>query len=269
MPLMCMHPYMTKDCIEVPCGRCRACRKRRADIWSVRLQHEMCYQEKMCFLTLTYDDEVRLCDYSLKKRDAQLFMKRLRKKFGFGIKYYLCGEYGGRYSRPHYHAIVFGVGIEDEAGIAEAWGLGGVHVGYVDIKSIKYVCKYISKAVLGKVHRDRWLEQNGKREIPFALMSKGIGKQWLLDNASKVILDGGLMVRGKLHAMPRYYHNMVKDSISCDKKAEIQNMMEKKENESLKRRGIKEADAGRDIVERRILKDESIKFFEDLDSGVF
>lgn len=264
MPLMCMRPYMTKDLVEVPCGRCRNCRSQRARVWAVRLEHEMCYHEKMCFVTLTYDDEIRLCDYSLHKRDVVLFMKRLRKEVEKGIKYYLCGEYGGKYSRPHYHAIMFGVGIDEEDIIRESWGLGGVDIGFVGPKSIRYVCKYISKAVLGKTHKDRWLEMYGKREIPFSLMSKGIGRQWLLDNASKVIKDGGLVVKGKLHAMPRYYNNLVKDSISDKKKEEIKSRMEELERQSLENRHIQVEDVGKDIVDRRLLRDETLKRFEDL-----
>ena len=35
-------------------------------------------------------------------------MKRLRFKFGSGIRYFQCGEYGEHYARPHHHAIIFG-----------------------------------------------------------------------------------------------------------------------------------------------------------------
>ena len=35
-------------------------------------------------------------------------MKRLRKKYGSGIRFFHCGEYGELNRRPHYHALLFG-----------------------------------------------------------------------------------------------------------------------------------------------------------------
>lgn len=44
-------------------------------------------------------------------RDAQLFLKRLRKYLSYytdeKIKYYLCAEYGPVHFRPHYHLLLF------------------------------------------------------------------------------------------------------------------------------------------------------------------
>ncbi len=73
-------------------------------------------------MTLTYDDEhLPINDYvdsdgvihgkpTLRKRDVQLFLKRLRKNYKYDnhIKYFCCGEYGGKTFRPHYHLIIFG-----------------------------------------------------------------------------------------------------------------------------------------------------------------
>ena len=51
---------------------------------------------------------------SLRKRDFQLFMKRLRKKYSDDrIRFYACGEYGSETFRPHYHAILFGLHLDD------------------------------------------------------------------------------------------------------------------------------------------------------------
>jgi hypothetical protein len=80
------------------------------------------------FVTLTYSDfDIPMC-CNLSKRDAQLFLKRLRKNSQIKVKrinpetgrkksytvyqgnfrYFLCGEYGERRTlRPHYHAIIY------------------------------------------------------------------------------------------------------------------------------------------------------------------
>lgn len=47
----------------------------------------------------------------LYKKDIQNYLKKLRyeiKKAGFSesLRYFICGEYGGRYFRPHYHGIL-------------------------------------------------------------------------------------------------------------------------------------------------------------------
>lgn len=97
----------------------------------------------MCFVTLTYaDDNIRWTDNgpSLYKPDLQMFWKKLRKKYK--IRYYAVGEYGGKTKRPHYHALIFGLNHKHYNSIQKAWSLGNVHLGDVNIKTIKYVTKY-------------------------------------------------------------------------------------------------------------------------------
>ena len=122
-----------KFAIELPCGKCAACLCNKREDWSTRLCHEASvYGEDVCFVTLTYNDQhlphtddqpylvdgvknPRKCfDWStgtptLCLRDVQLFLKRLRKALEpRKIRYYLVGEYGSKFSRPHYHLMIFG-----------------------------------------------------------------------------------------------------------------------------------------------------------------
>ena len=128
--------------IRVPCGRCLGCRLDYSRQWADRMILELETNEKKgIFLTLTYNDDhvpvVYDCDengevvlddkgeassmaYTLCKRDLQLAFKRLRDHLPSDkkIRYYACGEYGnaprsGKYRRPHYHAIIFGIGLDD------------------------------------------------------------------------------------------------------------------------------------------------------------
>ena len=66
------------------------------------------------FVTLTYDDD-HLPEYnSLNYKHFQDFMKRLRKSHN-GVRFYMCGEYGEDFSRPHYHALLFNCFFPDRS----------------------------------------------------------------------------------------------------------------------------------------------------------
>lgn len=198
--------------IPVPCGKCPECLKRRVSGWSFRLMQEEKHSYSAYFVTLTYDTKyvpITQNRYmSLDKRDVQLFMKRLRKAVSlkdksFTLKYYICGEYGGKTTRPHYHAIIFNV--PDIYDIERAWCKGQIHYGRVSAASVGYTLKYMDKPKRIPAHR------NDDRVREFGLMSKGLGASYikpstlayhgqkLLDRVCLTIDDG------KKIAMPRYY----------------------------------------------------------------
>lgn len=93
---------------ELPCGRCIGCRLEKRRQWAIRCVHESQFHDENCFITLTYDDDNLPDSNSLVKSDIQKFFKRLRKKINKKIKTLYCGEYGDKFGRPHYHAIIFG-----------------------------------------------------------------------------------------------------------------------------------------------------------------
>lgn len=191
---MCFTPYnvkhkMTNTTIPVPCGRCPKCVARRTSGWSFRLMQEDKVSDSSLFLTLTYDSNslpiTKNGFMDLRKRDLQLFFKRLRKchaiqcatnnhqrkangKNGIvvnkPIKYYAVGEYGGHTRRPHYHIILFNANVEL---IQKAWPQGQIHYGNVTGASVGYTMKYISK---------KWhpMHCNDDRTPQFALMSKDL-----------------------------------------------------------------------------------------------
>lgn len=96
--------YLHKS-LDIPCGRCLGCRLDYAQQWALRLSLESLYWKNSYFITLTYDDR-HVGDYCLKKREAQKFLMRLQKAHP-GCRYFLCGEYGSKTLRPHYHLILF------------------------------------------------------------------------------------------------------------------------------------------------------------------
>lgn len=143
--MVCASPVTYNGELLYPCGTCLQCLQQRSNTWTNRLIHESIYHRHTAFLTLTYDDEHN--PGVLVKRDAQLFIKRLRKYYEpEKIKYFLAGEYGKTTNRPHYHCIAFGV-RPDQAEIQEIWGNGFAHAGTCTGASIRYATKYILEKI--------------------------------------------------------------------------------------------------------------------------
>lgn len=206
--------------VPVPCGRCPECRRKRVNDWVFRMQQEDRRSRSSHFVTLTYDTSTvpisKKGFMTLRKKDFQDFMKRLRKmQPDVKIKYYCVGEYGTENQRPHYHAIMFNVQKTDF--INDAWGLGSVHIGGVSGASIGYTTKYIDKPRRIPAHR------NDDRLKEFSLMSKKLGDNYLTDamvayhradlSRNYVTLDGGVK-----SSLPRYY----RDKIFSDTEKEVQ-----------------------------------------------
>ncbi|WNK14807.1 MAG: replication initiator protein [Microvirus sp.] len=170
------------------------------------------------FLTLTYNtDSVPITKkgfMTLDKTEPQRYFKRLRKlNPDSKIKYYVCGEYGGKTSRPHYHAIIFNANIET---LEQAWALnnqsmGDIYIGDVNGASIGYVLKYMCKEPDNPIPR----HQNDDRIPVFSHMSKGLGKSYLTDNMKSWHLndlENRMYVpleQGQIIPMPRYYKQKI------------------------------------------------------------
>lgn len=204
---------------QVPCGHCTACRIQRTSEWSIRLQHELAFYDSSAFLTLTYDDDHLPCSSlgypTLVKRDAQLFLKRLRKALpDRKIKYFLAGEYGDVTFRPHYHAIMFDVDSKDQKIIDSCWSLGFTMLGTVTPDSCKYVTGYVQKKLYGE-KSDEYVSRGV--EPVFKLSSQGLGKRFCTDILPKygvtVSSDGNVLsstpltftVDGVKHGLPNQY----------------------------------------------------------------
>lgn len=228
-----LSPYSEKSYMhwkEIPCGHCDGCRIDRSRDWANRCMMELEYHKESYFVTLTYNDEhVPIAYYpdpstgevheskTLVKRDWQLFMKRLRKicagrPGGDQIRFFMCGEYGSKTFRPHYHAIIFGLHLDDlklfsqrklgdkiynyytSETLQKAWSvleyrqdkreripLGHVLVGNVTWETCAYVARYVLKKHYGA---DAHVYSDFNLTPEFTLMSRrpGIGRQWYDDH---------------------------------------------------------------------------------------
>ena len=132
--------------IDVPCGKCIECLKRRQNDWKLRICHEAGYWKHVYFFTLTYRDSMLPCyvcypdvqnEFIYHGRlpeckriadihgasvysttyvdDVQNFIKRIRSDYKYNtgndlqMKYFICSEYGPNprgTKRPHYHGVI-------------------------------------------------------------------------------------------------------------------------------------------------------------------
>lgn len=216
--------------LQLSCGGCIGCRVERSRKWAVRCMHEASLHPQNCFVTLTYDDEHCPKDGSLNVRDWQLFAKRLRKSGGF--RFYMCGEYGSRNWRPHYHALLFGRDFDDKlydrrgsqddkiyrsALLDSVWGHGFASIGAVTFESAAYTAAYCVDKWTGPNSDDYYNRINcfGVRAVlkpPFNIMSRrpGIGAAWLEKFHRRTYAFDEVIVNGKSTGVPRYYDKLYK-----------------------------------------------------------
>lgn len=227
--------------------------------------HELMYHEKSCFITLTYSNEhipVSHCHYdknidlyfhprqTLRKKDFQLFMKRLRKSLpGKKIKYFACGEYGPETDRPHYHAIIFGLGLKDQDKqyIMNAWPfcdwnnqtIKRYSFGSAEEDSINYVAQYIDKKFSGPLEIEEFYLKN--REPVFRLLSLGLGKEFVQDNAEILKENKKITIGGEPRSIPRYYLKQL--NLTLEEMEELkQNALDKQKENSQKIVGLYHTD---------------------------
>lgn len=138
----------------VPCNKCSNCRKKDKNRLVSRLTLEEKISASAFFVTLTYSPEhlpIINGVPSLNPHDATKFIKRVRnflngkgkagqykitkeqkaihdnlKSQGKPFKYFLVGEYGDVYQRPHYHLILYNLHHSMEIPLTRLWGKGKI-----------------------------------------------------------------------------------------------------------------------------------------------
>lgn len=227
--------------MKVPCGQCIGCRLDKAQAWAIRCTHEAQMHKDNCFITLTYDQQSVPADYSVKLRDWQLFMKRLRKHYGQGVRFLAVGEYGGRGLRPHYHALLFGMRFGDERllkvgkhgpifrspTLERLWPSGTHEIDAVNARTAGYCARYSMKKVNGDradAHYTRVSPIDGNTyrvSTEFMVMSRrpGLGTSWLQkhkavsfgtytrqDGSTRLAVAADyIIIDGQRRKVPRFY----------------------------------------------------------------
>lgn len=205
----CINP-VRRGAYFTPCGKCLWCKQRAAEDWIIRLNKEFLQHKQSLFVTLTYDENNVPIDSQgvqvVRKHDVQLFFRYLRR-LGYKFKYYGVSEYGPTTYRPHYHIILFGVGVDAYNDILACWSKGFLSVYPVLGGSINYVSRY------SLLHSDLPSYLLTKERKPFKFVSKGIGRCYCDDmdivNYHKYTHDTRICMDGYFKPMPRYYRNKI------------------------------------------------------------
>lgn len=215
--MACYFPFY-KENQPFPCGKCAYCVQRRLNNWVFRCMQEVRFADSAHWVTLTYEIPPLTEDnmMTLRKPDVQNFFKRLRKlPRAFSnrkIKYYLCGEYGDTYYRPHYHAVIFNSSPEQiekcwrgfsSLGDSEGVILGTCYFDEVNETTIAYTAKYMNKA------KKIPLFFEDLRLPEFQLFSKGIGVDYLTEAVKEYynacITRNDVFTNGFRKSLPRYF----------------------------------------------------------------
>ena len=169
---------------------------------------------------------------SLSKGDHQKFVKRLRKEVG-EVRYLMCGEYGSKLARPHFHYIIFGYDFPDKRyckkslsgstlyrseQLEKIWTFGHAWIGEVDFKTCAYVASYITKKVNGdkaiehyrrtdEAGNDYWLTPE------FSYMSRrpGIATKWWEKFHQDVTTGDSVLINGTQAKPPRFYDKLLEE----------------------------------------------------------
>lgn len=226
--------------LQLPCGQCVGCRLERSRQWAVRCMHEASLYKNNMFITLTYADEHLPKDRSLHYDHFQRFMKRFRKnhkgmEFRDGkraIRFYMAGEYGEQFGRPHFHSCIFNFRFDDQKifkrtpsgstiytseKLSALWPYGYASIGDVNFQSAAYVARYIMKKVNGQGAEQHyeWITDDGeiiKRRPEFTKMSlkPGIGFGWYEKFKTDVYPHDYVVVNGRKVRPPRFYDKKFK-----------------------------------------------------------
>lgn len=211
------------EAFRLPCGQCLECRLDRSREWAIRVTHESQFHEGSSFITLTYRDP--LPSPRLQYDHFQDFLKRLRERefdrlgSRLDLRYIVCGEYGPKLKRPHWHAVLLGYWPHDarvlrttdlghtvfrSKSLDQIWGYADRpnEIGFVSFEDASYVARYSAKKLVHGLDHEHDFH-------PIFKCSRGraIGRLWIQKYADQVLSQGYIRhpQNGAQLSVPRYY----------------------------------------------------------------
>jgi hypothetical protein len=241
----------------LPCGKCHECITLNAADWGLRTQHELGDHDDNCCLTLTYDDG-HLPSLSERKREFQLFMKKLRRSTGKKLLYLVSHEFGSSNGRLHHHAILFGHSFYDQKfhkttakgtdlftsrTLDKLWSNGWCNIGEASVKAGHYIASYALKK-----QSQSYIDNDSGEIIDIddcmdCSKNPGIGLNYLRRNHRQMVLRGD--------RMPRYYRK---------KMTEIEKFTLDDYSRVIEKKGIGEVNLMLDMYESAFIYDGMVDF---------
>lgn len=150
--MKCPRPITVPVQGTVPCGQCLGCRINKQRQWATRIQLEAQLHNCNSFATLTYSNEHLTYDLlraahrpTLRFSDLTKWLKRFRKQRKEPFRYFAVGEYGDEKWRPHFHAVLFGVGMHEFELVRDTWGKGRITLTDLCRERAMYCAHYTVK----------------------------------------------------------------------------------------------------------------------------
>lgn len=160
----------------------------------------------------------------------KLLIKRLRKVVDARLRYFLCGEYGDRRGRAHFHVLLFGCDFSADRQrfkrlpsgpwlytsdvLSKAWPYGRVTLGDVNYKTASYTAGYVLKKFTGekavshytRAHPDTGVVYQVEPEFATMSLRPGLGSTWFDRFKTDVYPSDTVVMDGRIVAnAPRFY----------------------------------------------------------------
>lgn len=176
-----------KRYIEIECGECPECRKKRRREWSIRLSEELKNNRSAVFFTGTISPkrmEYLTEHYNTKDKneiitkETRLFFERIRKRTKKSVRHWAVTEVGEEKGRVHIHMICVSPKLDKwhlTNILWDGWTAGYKYYGkYCNGKTVNYITKYMLK------------ENEADKDFrPRILTSKGIGESYCYKKSSQ------------------------------------------------------------------------------------
>jgi len=200
------------------------------------------HPEKTYFITLTFNDE-NLGDGILDHSDWAQFMKNFRQKYCQAqycnikdrgtkrhgrvysktfkkIKQVMCGEYGDKFGRKHFHGIIFNHSFDDlidtgdisnkgfpiftSPSLESVWKKGRVQISPVTFDLALYVGSYVTDKIYDPEKSYVSVPQYGR-------FGRGIGEEWIRKYWRDVLAIGQVRTMDSTYPIPRYFLKKIKE----------------------------------------------------------
>lgn len=241
----------TSDVVDspvlVPCRNCIGCKLADAREWAIRCFHEATLHTtkwkdprnglvtevpNSSMVTLTYDNEHLPADGCLDKGALVNFHRRLDRHAGRPVRRFSIGEYGTTGGRPHYHALLMGLDLDDRYQVVlgdgqlvskshtldKLWPFGNATIDDLNFNTVRYVSGYLAKEKSGnpdfvdgpiaeKVDPTTGTVVYQPVQPQFRLMSRqpGLASEWIKANYERVYPFDEITIHGISFPPPGYY----------------------------------------------------------------